>query len=366
MINKPISNVIVIDTETTGKNPYSDEILQVSIISGSGRVLFNEFIKPLHTKSWPEAQKVNHISPQKVSRCKTFKKYLSKIQTIIDSADFIVGYNLKHFDIPFLENSGIIFRNQEIVDVFLDVKGYFKKWPKLVDVALCAGYVFTPHDALEDCKATLHIFNKCYKIVVEDKAKAEGFNSEETKNKVAEAKKTIRSGRLFELLFTIIILVSGIFLFYKVCLLGQRIIPVKYGELRGIYFGLSLSGLYCYVSKGIIGPVIGTIGLALFSYKYCGIMLTSIPMLTTLLSLKLFFWLTKRQKNLPLRFLACSIAIFISILLFYHLLGQYIVSIQTVISLQDYSLNNSLRNAIVLELSLPFYMLLSNLFEIVF
>ena len=157
MGNSSHYKVIVIDTESTGVDPYSDEILQVSIIDGAGKVLFNKYIKPSHKESWPGAQRVNHISPKKVSKCKTIDKYLPKIQKIIDSADFIVGYNIKHFDIPILENAGIHFGGQEIVDVFVDVRGYFKKWPKLVDVALCTGYVFTPHDALEDCRATLHI-----------------------------------------------------------------------------------------------------------------------------------------------------------------------------------------------------------------
>ena len=42
-----IYDEIVIDTETTGLNPYDDELLQVSIIDGQGNTLFNSYIKPL-------------------------------------------------------------------------------------------------------------------------------------------------------------------------------------------------------------------------------------------------------------------------------------------------------------------------------
>lgn len=101
MANSSHYKVIVIDTESTGVHPNSDEILQVSIIDGSGRVLFNKYIKPSHTKSWPGAQRVNHISPQKVSRCKTIDTYVPKIQKIIDSADFIVGYNMVNWKTKF-------------------------------------------------------------------------------------------------------------------------------------------------------------------------------------------------------------------------------------------------------------------------
>ena len=349
------NKVIVIDTETTGVNPTTDEILQVSIIDGSGRVLFNKYIKPSHTESWPGAQRVNHISPQKVSKCKTIDKYLPQIQKIIDGADYIVGYNIIYFDIPILSNAGIVFGEQKIVDVFVDVRGYFKKWPKLVDVALCTGYVFTPHDALEDCKATLYIFNKYYTFEVKKKAKEEGDSPEEQKSKVAEAKKANQSGRVFDLVFSIVILVLGIFLFSASCNIGQNNIPVQYGDIRGLYIGMAVAGLYCYIAKGIIGPIVGTVGAALYYYNYGTkgpIVVLSIQIFFTLLALKLLFWLTKRQKNIFIRFLASSLAIFVSLLAVYHLLGSHILSDQTSISLQewrDYTLVNSIRSAITLE-----------------
>lgn len=368
MGNSSHYKVIVIDTESTGVDPYSDEILQVSIIDGAGKVLFNKYIKPSHKESWPGAQRVNHISPKKVSKCKTIDKYLPKIQKIIDSADFIVGYNIKHFDIPILENAGIHFGGQEIVDVFVDVRGYFKKWPKLVDVALCTGYVFTPHDALEDCRATLHIFNKYYTVEVKKKAKEEGRSRDEQRSKVEEAKKVNKSGRLFELIFTITILFSGILLFYAFSNIGQNNLSAQYGEMRGLYIGIAVAGLYCYVAKGIIGPIVGTVGAALYFYKYGAkgpIISLSLQILVTLLALKLLFWLTKRQKNVLFRFILSSLAIFASMFMVYHLFGSYILSKQTSISLQewrDFTLVNSIRSAFILEVCLPFYMVLDKIF----
>lgn len=55
---------IVIDTETTGLDADTDELLQVSIIDGQGNTLFNSYIKPLFTENWDGAMAVNHITPE--------------------------------------------------------------------------------------------------------------------------------------------------------------------------------------------------------------------------------------------------------------------------------------------------------------
>ena len=48
-------NIICLDTETTGLNHYDDEILQLSIIDGSGAILFSEYVKPVHHECWTDA-----------------------------------------------------------------------------------------------------------------------------------------------------------------------------------------------------------------------------------------------------------------------------------------------------------------------
>lgn len=58
---------IVIDTETTGLNADTDELLQVSIIDSQGNTLFNSYIKPLYTDNWNKAMAVNHIIPEMVA-----------------------------------------------------------------------------------------------------------------------------------------------------------------------------------------------------------------------------------------------------------------------------------------------------------
>lgn len=122
-------NCIIFDTETTGLYAGEDEILQLSIISGNGDVLFNEYIKPSRRKKWDAAQKIHHISPQMVKNCKTFRHYKKQIQEIFDSVEIIIAY----------------------------------KWQKLTTAARYYGYQFNAHDSLEDVRATLHVAKEIYK-----------------------------------------------------------------------------------------------------------------------------------------------------------------------------------------------------------
>ena len=87
-------NRVYLDTETTGLHPEEgDEILSLTIVDANGRLLFDERFKPKHKKEWPEAQAVNHISPDDVEHLTTIDAYMEQICRILDRiADEIVGY----------------------------------------------------------------------------------------------------------------------------------------------------------------------------------------------------------------------------------------------------------------------------------
>lgn len=120
-------NRVYLDTETTGLHPEEgDEILSLTIVDSNGRLLFDERFKPKHKKEWPEAQAVNHISPDDVEHLTTIDAYMEQICHILDRiADEIVGYNIA-FDIGFLKAAGatinpdaaIIDTMQEFMDAF--------------------------------------------------------------------------------------------------------------------------------------------------------------------------------------------------------------------------------------------------------
>lgn len=170
-----ILNIICLDTETTGINRLSDEILQLSIIDGSGAVLFNEYIKPVHHECWTEAERVNHISPSMVKDCKPLLYYADTIKQILENADVIVGYNLHDFDLPFISNNGVKYNTKEgavIADVMIafakiygEYNNYYHdyKWQKLQTCASYYSYNADKwHDALDDAKATLFCFYKIF------------------------------------------------------------------------------------------------------------------------------------------------------------------------------------------------------------
>lgn len=168
---RPI-NIVCFDCETTGLDKVNDEVLQLSIIDGEGNTLMNQYFKPEHVTEWPNAEAVNHISPEMVKNCPTFREKVPEINQIFKDADLIVSYNGNAFDIPFLENHGVtIPPDKETFDVMLNyapMHGTWNnkyqnfKWEKLVNCADHYGYQFNAHDSLEDTRATLY----CYAYVM--------------------------------------------------------------------------------------------------------------------------------------------------------------------------------------------------------
>lgn len=154
--------VIVIDTETTGVTPGSDEILQLSIISGHRRILFDHYIKPVSHIEWKGAQKVNRIKPSNVRFRPTIDVYAPLVQAILKNAKIIVGYNTE-FDLAMLNDAGID-ADSRYIDVMREDSDRRDgaKWRKLGETALAYGYFLVPHDSLEDCEATLHIYKRMF------------------------------------------------------------------------------------------------------------------------------------------------------------------------------------------------------------
>lgn len=162
---------IVIDTETTGLNADTDELLQVSIIDSQGNTLFNSYIKPLFTENWDGAMAVNHITPEIVANAPNIFEVKQEINRILNSANIIVGYNT-NFDLSFLSAVGIENSNATVIDVmqdFADIYGEWSdkygcnKWQKLTKCAEYYGYDWgseTAHDSLADCRATLYCYNQ--------------------------------------------------------------------------------------------------------------------------------------------------------------------------------------------------------------
>lgn len=168
-------NIICLDTETTGTKKGYDEILQLSIISGDGSVLFSEHFKPVNRYTWNEAEDIHHISPYDVKDCKPLLYYKNTIQNLLRSADVIVGYNIVGFDLPMLFICGIendVKSGCVVCDIMLSFSSVYGEWNyhfsdyKYQKLSKCAEYYHYPctewHDALDDAKATLFCFYAMY------------------------------------------------------------------------------------------------------------------------------------------------------------------------------------------------------------
>lgn len=167
---------IYLDTETTGLDPSHDEILQLSIISDSGNILFDSFFRPSAT-SWDDAQKVNGITPEMVAGSPCFEDVIPQINDIFSNASEIIGYNV-NFDLAFLRFSGCSVPSVSCVDVMQDFAIVFGEWSDYHDsykwqkLTVAADYYHydwnslpvVAHNSLADCFATRFVY---YHVLVD-------------------------------------------------------------------------------------------------------------------------------------------------------------------------------------------------------
>lgn len=155
----------VLDTETTGLDPSGDGILQVAVIDGNGRTLFESYVHPYERREWPKAERVNGISPEMVRDAPSMAELRPDIDRALKDAELIIGYNVG-FDLSFLRSKGVTVPAVDTCDVMRDFAYIYGEWADWADdgwvwqsLVTCAdyyGYRFDAHDALEDARATLH------------------------------------------------------------------------------------------------------------------------------------------------------------------------------------------------------------------
>ena len=147
-------------------------MLQLTILDGNGKELFNEYFKPEHTQSWESAEKCNHISPSFVADKESLLSQKERIESLLKKGDLIVGYN-PGFDIKMLEQNGIeVPKDKKYMDIMIPYakwknvpNEYGKsKWFKLKDCAKDYGFLEADfHNSLGDTKATLHCYQEMLK-----------------------------------------------------------------------------------------------------------------------------------------------------------------------------------------------------------
>ena len=162
--------VICLDTETTGLTPAWDEILTLSIVDAeSGDAILEGTYRPTRVTSWPEAERVNGISPEAVADCPPISADAGRIRDVLTSADMVVAYNVS-FDLPFIEASvGRLPDGMVVSDPMLDFSEHHglhgelrgdRRWVRLVEAAEWADHVWTgrSHGSLADARAAAAVW----------------------------------------------------------------------------------------------------------------------------------------------------------------------------------------------------------------
>ena len=169
---------MTIDTETTGLDPAGgDEILTLAMVldieGQDSPSTVHLRVMPQHKMEWPDAERVNHISPVSVAGYKPFERYLEAVQFLFDRTEKIVGWNV-NFDLGFLENEGVVIpqttKAVDAMEAFGRAYGPFSethtRW-RLTSAADAVGYSFegAPHTALADALATRYLYRHAESII---------------------------------------------------------------------------------------------------------------------------------------------------------------------------------------------------------
>lgn len=176
------SPYVILDVETTGLNPSSDKIIQLSAIKydihGSPIDLIDTYINPQCTIP-SAASRINGITDKMVASAPTITDVRAKFLSFVEES-LVVGYNVD-FDLRFLNQafSGD-FNARQYVDV-LAITRQLLSMPnyKLETVSSALG--FCPddsfHNALTDCEAVAHILRSLDTILTEHVREFQGVPS---------------------------------------------------------------------------------------------------------------------------------------------------------------------------------------------
>lgn len=157
--------LITFDLETTGLNPKTDRIVEISIIKRFPGGKEPDIIKTRKINPGrpipEEVSKIHGIYDKDVKDCPSFQDVAESLAEFIKGCDF-VGFNSNRFDIPFLlaefERSGIYdaLDGADFIDVF---NLYCKFNPRTLSAAFSeyCGKSLDAHKAEEDAKATLAV-----------------------------------------------------------------------------------------------------------------------------------------------------------------------------------------------------------------
>ena len=85
--------VLFFDLELTDVYVH-DEIISISICDGSGKILMDTLVKPVHKKKWRRTERIHGITPAMVENAPLLEQLIPELKRLFDGADRLIAYGV--------------------------------------------------------------------------------------------------------------------------------------------------------------------------------------------------------------------------------------------------------------------------------
>lgn len=169
--NRYVSDYVIFDLETTGTNPHTDEVIEISAIKIINRKIVEEFTSLVNPgRPIPYgATRINNITDAMVREAPSFSAVLKDFLAFAGDM-VLVGHNIHTFDMKFLYRDAERFYGTTIKNDYIDTLTIARMYlPQLSHHRLAdlAEYYEIPsegaHRALNDCHINQKVFEKLSK-----------------------------------------------------------------------------------------------------------------------------------------------------------------------------------------------------------
>jgi DNA polymerase-3 subunit alpha (Gram-positive type) len=167
-----MNRIVVWDLETTGLNPFHDQIIEIAAVDNQGNsfeslVRLEEF-KTLSAK----VKEITGITEDMLKDKPSISDTLDKFLKFISGATYLVGHNSMRFDYLFLKTAMRKYKNTDAlslgqIDTMLIYQYYYPTINSFALGSLCKCFSIpqrNAHRAMGDVKATYDLFERILKI----------------------------------------------------------------------------------------------------------------------------------------------------------------------------------------------------------
>jgi len=158
---------IILDVETTGLNPDTDEIIELAMLpfhfSSDGRIFevldaFDQLQEPTSGKVPPEITRITGITTEMVQGQSIDAQM---VVDMVSPAALIIAHNAE-FDRKFVEKTFPVFTTKAWACSMKQIswKEEMFEGVKLEYLAMKSGFFYNPHRAEVDCRATLELLSR--------------------------------------------------------------------------------------------------------------------------------------------------------------------------------------------------------------